>query len=294
MDSKKRTLGKGLDALFKVNNKEPYLLQNDDQIQNLNVSQLVAGKYQPRSIFGNNPMQELIASIKSEGIIQPLIVRKKNENQYEIIAGERRWRAAQTVGLEKVPVVIKDIPDEKALAYSLIENIQREDLNPIEEATAIKRLLDEFQMTHDQVATSVGKSRPTISNLLRLLTLDEEIQILLMNKHIEVGHAKLLVVLDSEKQIQIGKIISERNLSVRETEKLIDKVKSNSQILNSKVHLGIGDIQQKIEGWSMDFSKLFSSKVDIKLNQKGEGRVVIKVNSPEEIEWLLNHIKMEK
>ena len=211
-------LGRGLDALLAANQEEEV---DKGELQSLPTIALQPGKYQPRTRMDPGSLEELAASIKAQGVMQPIMVRPVGEDAFEIIAGERRWRAAQIAGLAEVPCLVREIPDEAALAMSLIENIQREDLNPLEEAGGIQRLIDEFDMTHQQAADAVGRSRPAASNLLRLLQLAEPVQELLMAGDLDMGHARALLPLDGARQIQFGNRIAARQLSVREAEKLV-------------------------------------------------------------------------
>ena len=203
---KKRGLNRGLDALLgNVSDKEEFReIGEGHQLHTLPIEYLQRGKYQPRMDMNPEKLQELADSIKAQGIIQPIVVRNIAFEKYEIVAGERRWRAAQLAGLQQVPIVIKEIDDHTAMAIALIENIQREDLNPLEEAEALKRLLEEFEMTHQQVADAIGKSRTTVTNLLRLIDLNLEVKKLLINRQLEMGHARALLSLDSSKQLAVA------------------------------------------------------------------------------------------
>ena len=218
---KQKGLGRGLDALL-ANDIED--ARNTDLQQMLNVSQLQPGKYQPRSYMDDAALQTLADSIKTQGIMQPILVREVSPDKFEIIAGERRWRASQMVGLEQVPVLVREIADESALAMALIENIQRENLNPLEEAQGIKRLIDEFAMTHEKAADAVGRSRVAVSNLLRLLSLSSPVQDLLMHNKLDMGHARALIGLDAAQQIMLANQTIQQQLSVREVENLVKKV----------------------------------------------------------------------
>ncbi len=214
-------LGRGLDALLANDIEET---RRGDALRTLNVAQLQPGKYQPRSHMDAAALQTLADSIKSQGIMQPILVREIGADKFEIIAGERRWRASQIAGIEQMPVLVRDIADESALAMALIENIQREDLNPLEEAQGIKRLIDEFAMTHEKAAEAVGRSRVAVSNLLRLLTLTQAVQDMLMQNKLDMGHARALIGLDAAQQILLANKIAHQNLSVREVENLVKSV----------------------------------------------------------------------
>ena len=221
---KAKGLGRGLDALLLSGEED--IQKNEGSLQTLLISELQPGKYQPRSIMQEEALHALSQSILKQGVMQPIIVRPVGNNQYEIIAGERRWRAAKLANLNEVPVIIKNIPDESALAMALIENIQRENLNPLEEAVGIKRLIDEFNMTHEEAADAVGKSRVTVSNLLRLLTLTKPVQDRLLNGKIDMGHARALIGLEGSQQIMLCEEIIQKNLSVREVETLVKNLQN--------------------------------------------------------------------
>ena len=210
-------LGRGLDALLS-NNEEN---NKDNSLESCNIDNLKAGKYQPRSHMNQIALNELAESIKIQGIMQPIVVRAVGDKKYEIVAGERRWRAAKLANLSEVPILIKDIPDESALAMALIENIQREDLNTIEEAKGIQRLIDEFGMTHESASQILGKSRTTVTNLLRLLNLSEHVQKALLEGKIEMGHARAMLSLAASEQVMVCQKVISNNLSVRDVEALI-------------------------------------------------------------------------
>ncbi len=231
---KPKGLGRGLDALLASDNENA---QSADALRTLNVAQLQPGKYQPRSYMDDAALQTLADSIKLQGIMQPILVRQINSesaaDKYEIIAGERRWRASQIAGIDTVPVLVREIADESALAMALIENIQRENLNPLEEAQGVRRLIDEFAMTHEKAAEAVGRSRAAVSNLLRLLTLTYAVQELLIQNKLDMGHARALIGLDAAQQILLANRIVQQNLSVREVENLVKKIGAES---NTKPH----------------------------------------------------------
>jgi ParB family transcriptional regulator, chromosome partitioning protein len=214
---KQKGLGRGLDALLAGDVES---VSSGDAMLKLKISQMQPGKFQPRSYMDDVALQTLADSIKSQGIMQPILVREIASGKYEIIAGERRWRASQIAGLDEVPVLLRDIPDESALAMALIENIQRENLNPLEEAQGIKRLIDEFAMTHEKAADAVGRSRVAVSNILRLLTLSHPVQELLLQNKLDMGHARALIGLDAARQIMLANKVVQLNLSVREVEAL--------------------------------------------------------------------------
>lgn len=257
-----------------------------ENIISLSVDALSPGKYQPRRDMDEHSLQELAASIRAQGIILPLIVRPLRDDHYEIIAGERRFRAAKLIGLESVPVLIRHISDETALAFALIENIQRESLSAIDEALAFFRLKNDFAMTHDEIAKRVGRSRSAVTNLMRLLSLCDEVKTFLHAKKLEMGHARALLGLDAKGQLELANRIIEHGLSVRDTEKLVQKMRHAPKAwsFNHKQ-------DERIDEWEKILSALLSSKVKINLNEQGEGKVVINIHSSDEIEWLLKIIK---
>ncbi len=255
----------------------------------LYVSQIVPDHNQARKNFDERLLNELAASIRKHGVIQPIIVRKlANTNMYELIAGERRWRAAKLVGLEKIPVIIKEYDSASRRAVGLIENIQRENLNPLELAQAIQCLLEECAMTHNQIAESIGKSRATVSNLLRLLNLENEVKTMINAGLLEMGHARALLSLNSNQQIAIAKVIVNKALSVRETEKIAQKIKQKPITTIEAINT---ELEDKIQQWNKVLAQKLSVEVRIHLNKRGEGRVVIPINSLDEIEWLVEHIR---
>ena len=233
---KPKGLGRGLDALLASDNENA---QSTDALRTLNVAQLQPGKYQPRSYMDDAALQTLADSIKLQGIMQPILVRQINSesaaDKYEIIAGERRWRASQIAGIDTVPVLVREIADESALAMALIENIQRENLNPLEEAQGVRRLIGEFAMTHEKAAEAVGRSRAAVSNLLRLLTLTYAVQELLMQNKLDMGHARALIGLDAAQQIMLANRIVQQNLSVREVENLVKKIGAQTNTKPQKI-----------------------------------------------------------
>lgn len=231
----KRGLGKGLDALLSTSSfarekqqiaSQSQALSADGELTELAIGQLQPGIYQPRKDMAPEALEELAASIQSQGIIQPIVVRQVVGGQFEIIAGERRWRAAKQAGLKRVPCLVKKVEDRAAIAMALIENIQREDLNVIEEAQALERLQDEFTLTHQQVADVIGKSRTTVSNLLRLNQLDADVKRLVAEKQLEMGHARALLALEGEQQVEVAQMVAKKQMTVRQTEQLVKKVLS--------------------------------------------------------------------
>ena len=278
---KMKGLGRGLDALLAANTS------SDSQRQEtLSVTLLQPGKYQPRTRMDQNSLEELAASIKAQGLIQPISVRPVAKNKYEIIAGERRWRAAQIAGLAEVPVLIREIPDDAALAMSLIENIQREDLNPLEEAAGVQRLIEEFSMTHQQAADAVGRSRPAASNLLRLLQLAKPAQDLLMAGQIEMGHARALLPLPKAEQGRVAAMVAEKGHSVRETERIVAR-ELNPPAKKSANKAADRDIYRLEE----DLSDAIGATVKISANRKGAGSVTIRFGSLDQLDGILGRLK---
>lgn len=280
----KKGLGRGLDALL---GGDTLPSENAGNLTTLPVGDLQPGKYQPRTRMDAGSLEELAASIKSQGLMQPITVRPVGGGKHEIIAGERRWRAAQIAELTEVPVIIRDIPDEAALAMSLIENIQREDLNPLEEAMGIQRLIDEFGMTHQQAADALGRSRPATSNLLRLLQLQESVRELLMVGDIEMGHARALLALAPADQILVGNQVVAKRLSVRDTEKLV----------NSRLHPKDAKTARRAEAsqdllrLEEDLSDKLGARVKIKANKKGAGAITIEFGNLDQLDGVLERIK---
>ncbi|ASG64648.1 ParB/RepB/Spo0J family partition protein [Idiomarina piscisalsi] len=292
MSAKKRGLGRGLDALL-TSNQQNSERQSSEQVseeakgelQKLPIEQLKPGRYQPRKDMSPEALEDLAASVKAQGIIQPIVVRPTGKDEYEIIAGERRWRAAQLAKLDMVPCLVKNVPDEAAVAIALIENIQREDLNAMEEATALQRLLDEFQMTHQDVAQAVGKSRTTVTNLLRLNNLEEGVKVLLERGDIELGHAKLLLALQGEQQADVAQQIVAKDMTVRDAEKLVRRtIDPPKQPEKPEPDANIEHLETKL-------SETLGAKVQINHGRKGKGKLVINYTSLDELDGILTHIK---
>ena len=284
--TKRRGLGRGLDALLtsapKDSSEAPSIQpQEINELQQLPIELLHPGKYQPRKDMSDEALIELSNSIKSQGIIQPIIVRKLKDDKYEIIAGERRWRASQLANLDKVPCLIKDVPDESAVAIALIENIQREDLNAMEEAIALERLLNEFELTHQEVADVVGKSRTTISNLLRLNNLQNEVKTFLEHGDLEMGHARALLALFDDEQINTARIVVAKELTVRETEALIKKLQEPIKPVKEKV------VDPDTQSLEQNLSEKIGSQVQINHNKKGKGKLVISYTNLEELDGIV-------
>ena len=285
MVSKKRGLGRGLDALLgDVNQDESNL---NDSLQHFPLDMIQPGKYQPRMDMSQESLEELADSIRSQGLVQPIVVRPIDGGHYEIIAGERRWRASKLAGLESVPVLIKDVSDRNAIAMALIENIQRENLNPMEEANALHRLREEFELTHQQTAEAVGKSRATISNLLRLRNLNDDVKKLLENCDLEMGHARTLLALEGESQSEAALQIVEKGLSVRETEQLIRRLLKPSTADKQEVPQPSLEEIERIEQRIADkLGKGFS----IKHRPNGKGKLVFDYSNVDELKRLIKQI----
>jgi ParB family chromosome partitioning protein len=276
-------LGRGLDALLSGGKSE-----KDEVMRDLNVALLKPGKYQPRSHMDEVSLNELSASIKAQGIMQPILVRQLGDSSYEIIAGERRWRAAQLAGLTHVPVLVRSVPDNAALAMALIENIQRENLNPLEEAVGIQRLIDEFKMTHQAAADAVGRSRSAASNLLRLLKLPPAVQGMLMENKLDMGHARALLSMDSAQQVLMANKIALEGLSVREAEKMAQKnIHEPGKHKPKKAHMQSRDTQRLQE----EMSAHLGTSVEIKQGNKGRGKLVIEYSNHDQLDEFLNRLK---
>jgi len=281
MALKKRGLGRGLNAL--LGDVTPTEKEKTQDLQTLPIEFLQRGKYQPRKDMNPEALQELADSIKAQGIIQPIVVRLIADEQYEIVAGERRWKAAQLAALQEIPVVIKDIDDRAAMAVALIENIQREDLNVLEESEALKRLVDEFEMTHQQAADAVGKSRAMISNLLRLLDLPNELKKLLAKGLIEMGHARALLTLEHDRQIEIANIIVKQGLSVRATEKLVKNETVDNKVEKTEQDTDTLRLQNQL-------TEKTGARVIINHQKSGKGKLVFSYTTLEELEGIIARI----
>jgi ParB family chromosome partitioning protein len=284
--AKPKGLGRGLDALLGDSSSSAGT-QQPDTLRDLEVNQLQPGKYQPRAHMDQASLTALADSIKSQGVMQPIIVRKLQQNGYEIIAGERRWRAAQIAGLKQVPVVIREVADEAALAMALIENIQREDLNPIEEALGIQRLINEFAMTHEGAAEAVGRSRSAVSNLLRLLNLPKTVQDMVLQGTLDMGHARALLPLATAKQLEAAHEITHKGLSVREAEKLVAKLLKPEV---PKKHLGQDRDTLRLQE---DLAEKLGAKVTIKHDKKGAGQLIIDYADLAQLDGLIQRINRE-
>ncbi len=276
-------LGRGLDALLSGGKSE-----TDEVLRDLNVAQLKPGKYQPRTQMDPSSLAELAASIKVQGVMQPILVRQLKDNSYEIIAGERRWRAAQLAGLDHVPALVRKVADNVALAMALIENIQRENLNPLEEALGIQRLIDEFKMTHQIAADAVGRSRSAASNLLRLLKLPQPVQTMLMKNKLDMGHARALLPLDNPQQILLANKIVLGGLSVRETEMLVQQQTDTPKKNAAKKTTRLSRDTQRLQD---EMSEHLGTRVEIKPGNRGAGKLVIEYGNHDQLGELLSKLK---
>lgn len=298
--SKRKGLGRGLDALLggtssdsiqgaieEVQSSKPV---EDEQLKKVPIEIIQRGKYQPRRAFDPESLEELSASIKAQGVMQPIVIRPvadATDERYEIIAGERRWRASQLAGLDLIPAVIRQVPDEAAIAMALIENIQRENLNPLEEAMALKRLQDEFELTHQEVAEAVGKSRTAVTNLLRLIALDDEVKRLLENGDIEMGHGRAVLSLDNLAQRKVASEVVAKSLSVRQTEALVRRFQEEqAKKEEPETEVQTPELHRLQEG----LSEKLGVPVMIQHSAKGKGKLVLKYNNLDELDGILAHM----
>lgn len=289
MAAKKRGLGRGLDALLggtNVNALQEEAAQADSrELQYVPLDLIQRGKYQPRRDMDQTALEELAASIRAQGVMQPIVLRPIDGGRFEIVAGERRWRASQLAGLDKIPAMVRELADEAAIAMALIENIQREDLNPIEEAFALQRLQQEFELTQQQVADAVGKSRVTVTNLLRLIALPDEIKTLLSHGDLEMGHARALLGLPLEQQVEAARHVVARGLTVRQTEALVRQwLSARPEPVKAKTDPDIARLEQRL-------AERLGSPVQIKHGSKGKGQLVIRYSSLDELQGVLAHIR---
>ena len=291
MAAKKRGLGeRGLGALLagsKVN-LDQELKDHDGELREVPIDLIQRGRFQPRRDMDPAALQELADSIRQQGVMQPVVVRPIAEGRYELIAGERRWRATQMAELDSIPAIIRDVPDEAAIAMALIENIQRENLNPIEEAFALQRLQDEFGLTQAQVAEAVGKSRTTITNLLRLIGLTEDVRLMLEHGDLEMGHGRAMLTLPPEQQMQVAKQVVAKSLSVRQTEALVRRVQQEKPDQKSG---GETAVDPNIRALQDDLAERLGARVSIAHGQRGKGKLVIEYSSLDELDGILGHIK---
>ncbi|AVF38826.1 ParB/RepB/Spo0J family partition protein [Pandoraea apista] len=291
---KKKGLGRGLEALLGAhadNHNGATETSADGAPSVMSLERLQAGKYQPRTRMDEGALQELAASIRAQGLMQPILVRRVDGEKYEIIAGERRFRAARIAGLSEVPVLVRDVPDEAAAAMALIENIQREDLNPLEEAQGIQRLLGEFNYTHEQAAESLGRSRSAVSNLLRLLNLAQPVQTMLLAGDLDMGHARALLAVDAATQITLANQVVNKRLSVRDTERIVNaSLKPQGDgIRRRSAEEGGRDVTRLEE----ELSDLLASNVKIKVGRKGAGQLTIEFGSLDALDGILARIRAE-
>jgi ParB family chromosome partitioning protein len=289
MAAKKNPLGRNLSSMLSksalrhaVESAEASS-SGQDVLRELPLDTITPGPYQPRSVFDADRLEELAKSIRHQGVIQPVVVRAIGDNEYQLIAGERRWRAAQMVPIEKIPAIIRDVPDEIAIAMALVENIQRENLNPIEEASALKRLVLEFQMTHQEAGDAVGRSRSAVSNLLRLLELSEDVRELVDARHLEMGHARALLSLDASMQAKAAREVVSKGMSVRETERLVRRMKNPPKRHTHVLDPDIQHLQDRL-------SEKLCARVKLSHGDKGKGKLVISYNSTDELEGILEHM----
>ena len=297
MSAKKRGLGRGLDALLGAAASRPAAsaggseaaaaaAPEDSILKDLPVDLIQRGKYQPRRDIDPDSLQELADSIKAQGVMQPIVVRPISDTRYEIIAGERRWRATQLAGLDMIPALVREVPDNAAIAMSLIENIQREDLNPIEEAAALLRLQQEFELTQQEVANAIGKSRSTVANLLRLMTLQEDVRKMVEHGDLEMGHARALLGLDQAQQSQAARAVVGKGLSVRQTEALVRNLleRDDKPVVQQTLDPNVRHLQD-------DLSARLGTRVEIKHGSSGGGKLVLAYSSLDQLDGILSHIK---
>lgn len=290
MTTKKRGLakGRGLDALLGSIQKEKLQIEaqaiDHGQLKQIDVNLLKRGEYQPRRFIQEQDLKELASSIEKHGVMQPIVIRPIEDEKYpyEIIAGERRWRAAQLAGLKEIPAIVRDLNDQVAIALALIENIQRQDLNPIDQALALQRFHDEFGLSHQEIAETVGKARTTVSNLLRLLSLDDAIKNLMQEGQLDMGHARAILALKARDQMAVAKIVIEKSLSVRQTEQLVREWNEPKQDKPQAV------ISPDIEQLTQKLSERFGANVKIDHNKQGKGKLVIHYHSLDELDGILN------
>jgi ParB family chromosome partitioning protein len=298
----KRKLGKGLDVLLSRGSTEtmasllgkpkdrtapPQVAEQNGDLKNIPIDLIQRGKYQPRTDMHEEALEELAASIRVQGVMQPIVVRPISADKYEIIAGERRWRATQIAGLDSIPAIIKPVGDEAAIAMSLIENIQRENLNPIEEAMALKRLQDEFELTQQEVADAIGKSRATVTNLMRLIGLSIDVRRMLEHGDLEMGHARALLSLPDIQQSEAARSVVGKGLSVRQTESLVRRLIAEAGSNNSA---STKMVDPDIKNLEENLADKLGAKVMIQHTAKGKGRLVVKYNSLDELDGILSHI----
>jgi len=280
---KLKGLGRGLDALL---DKDAEGGASTEQQAMLRIDQLQRGRYQPRTRMDETSLQELAASIRKQGLMQPILVRPVEKDRYEIIAGERRWRAAKIAGLAEVPVLVREVPDSAALAMALVENIQREDLNPLEEANGVQRLVTEFKLTHQEAAEAIGRSRTATTNLLRLLNLQKAVQELVLDGKLEMGHARALVMLEGRQQESAAKKVAESGLSVRQTEQLVNVILHPKTKIKRKLRT-----DRDIARLEEELSEGLGTTVEIKPTKKGAGKLVISYSNHDHLDDVLSKLR---
>ncbi len=285
---KKPVLGRNLSSMLSQTTLQQVQHGSREALQNLPLDAIRPGRFQPRSVFDQEKLSELADSIRAQGVVQPVVVRPfgEGDGEYELIAGERRWRAAQIAGLERIPAVVRKVPGEVSVAMALIENIQREDLNPLEEATALRRLIDDFSMTHQEAADAVGRSRAAVSNLLRLLELMQEVKDMIDMRLIEMGHARALLSLDDDLQVQAAREVVRKRLSVRETESLVRRLQqSKKQKGRRRVDPDILNLQNRL-------GEALGARVHIQHQASGKGKLVISYNNSDEFQGILERLDL--
>lgn len=289
MVTKKRGLGRGLDVLLGQTEPVSEPVSHEGELRQLPIELIRPGKFQPRKEMDSDSLEDLANSIRSQGVMQPIIVRPVDVDSYEIIAGERRWRASQLAGLEQIPVIIRDVSDEATIAMSLIENIQREDLNPMEEARALKRLLEEFELTHQQVAQAVGKSRTTVTNFLRLTSLNADVSRMLEHGDLDMGHARALLSLADDQQKKAAVEVTQKNLNVRQAEALVQRMLHPKSTSDQKLQAARETriLEERI-------SEKIGQPVAIRHSAKGRGKLVISYNSLDELDGILAHLTVKE
>ena len=283
---KKPVLGRNLSSMLSQTTLRQVQSKSRDELHHLPLDVIRPGRFQPRSVFDEEKLAELADSIRAQGVVQPVVVRPVGDDQYELIAGERRWRAAQIAGIDDIPAVVRDVPDEVSVAMALIENIQREDLNPLEEATALRRLIDDFQMTHQEAADAVGRSRAAVSNLLRLLELMQEVKDMIDTRLIEMGHARALLSLDDDLQVQAAREVVRKHLSVRDTENLVRRLQQSKKKKGSRrVDPDILSLQNRL-------GETLGARVRIQHQASGKGKLIIAYNNSDEFEGILERLNL--
>lgn len=287
---KKPVLGRNLSSMLSESTLRQMEQRSADSLRQLPLELIRPGRFQPRSVFDAERLEELAASIRAQGVVQPVVVREVEEDaegsRFELIAGERRWRAAQMAGLEDIPAVVRDVPDEVSVAISLIENIQRENLNPLEEASALKRLIEDFHMTHREAADAVGRSRAAVSNLLRLLELMQEVKDMVDGRLLEMGHARALLSLEEGLQLQAAREVANKKLSVRETEALVRRLQNPPKTKEKRLDPDIQKLQDRME-------EALCARVRIQHTPSGKGKLTISYNSADEFDGILQRLSLD-